>query len=132
MQPLLPQPQPLILVDGICFARPQGESSLPSAVELVKDAIVYCRQLEVPTLLFNATGLTGVSIPNLVDRFLMVEDWASAARQMVMVALVVQPEYIHPEKFGVVLARDLGLTCDVFTAESNALRWLSGRNPDLT
>jgi hypothetical protein len=39
--------------------------------------------------------------------------------------MVVHAEYIHPQKFGVVVAADFGLTCDVHTSESDALRWLA-------
>jgi hypothetical protein len=47
------------------------------------------------------------------------------AESMVVVALVVHAEYIHPEKFGMVVAADLGLTCDVYTSDEDALRWLA-------
>lgn len=43
---------------------------------------------------------------------------------MVTVVLVVHAEYIHPEKFAVKVARDLGLTCDVYASEDEALKWL--------
>lgn len=58
----------------------------------------------------------------------MAEDWALAANRSVVVALVIHPELIHPDKFGVVLAGKLGFTCDVFSSEENALRWLSRRD----
>ena len=93
--------------------------------------IEYCRERDVAKLLFNGTGLRGIPVPSLVDRFLMVEEWATAAQSMVTVSLVINAEYIHPEKFGVVLARSLGLTCDVHTSEDDALRWLgSAHSPD--
>jgi hypothetical protein len=62
----------------------------------------------------------------LVDRFLMVEDWARAAKGMTTVALVVHAEYIPPQKFGIRVAADLGLNSDVFTSEADAIAWLSG------
>ena len=120
-----PALHPSELIDDTWRVRPEGQCSLVEAVELVKSAIAHCRDRNVSKLLFNGTGLEGIAMPNLVDRFLMVEEWASAADGMVVVALVVQPEYIHPEKFGVVVAADLGLTCDVYSSEENALRWLA-------
>jgi len=57
----------------------------------------------------------------------MVEDWAQEAKSMVVVVLVAHPEYIHPEKFGVKVAADFGLTLDVYTSEASALQWLSSR-----
>ena len=125
MPPPPPLLQPIELVDGVCRVRPHGECSLVEAVELVQRAIAHCRKRHIAKLLFNGTSLTGVPIPTLVDRFLMVEDWAMTAKSMVVVAMVVHAEYIHPQKFGVVVAADFGLTCDVHTSESDALRWLA-------
>jgi hypothetical protein len=79
----------------------------------------------VKKLLFNATGLLGVPVPTLVDRFLMAEEWAHQGRGAVAVALVVPAEYIHPKKFGVRVAADFGLVSDVYTSEPDALMWLS-------
>jgi hypothetical protein len=112
--------------DGVGEFRPRGECSLVEAVNLVKSAITSCRERGLVKLLFDGTGLTGIPVPTLVDRFLMVEEWAEAASGMVFVVLVVQTQYIHPEKFGVKVARELGLTCDVYDSEAAARRWLSG------
>jgi hypothetical protein len=76
-------------------------------------------------LLFNVTGLTGIPIPSLVDRFLMIEEWAQASKGMVLLVLVVHAEYIHPEKLGVRIAADFGLIADIFTSEIDAFKWLS-------
>jgi hypothetical protein len=37
---------------------------------------------------------------------------------------VALPEYIHPEKFGVKVALDFGLVCDVYASEDAAWTWL--------
>ena len=117
--------------EGICRFRPRGECSLIEAVELVTKSIAYCRNKGISKLLVDATGLVGVPIPSLVDRFLMVEEWAHEGQGLVVAAMVIQAEYIHPEKFGVRVAADLGFIADVFTAEEDALKWLSS-NPRLT
>ena len=115
----------------MCRFRPRGESSLVEIVDLITEAIAFCRDRHIDKLLVVPDGLLGVSIPTLVDRFLMVEGWAHAARGMVVAAIVAHPEYIHPEKFGVKVAADFGLTVDVFTAEADAVKWLSThRAPD--
>jgi hypothetical protein len=111
--------------EGICEFRPRGESSLVEAVELITRAIAYCRDRRIGKLLVVTTDLSGVPIPTLIDRFLMVEEWAQAAKGVVVGAIVASPEYIHPEKFGVRVAADLGWVADVFTSEADALRWLS-------
>jgi len=72
------------------------------------------------------TGIEDLPVPTLVDRFLMMEDWAQAAQSMVVVAMVTHSRYIHPHKFGVTVAAHLGLTCDVFTSRDAASKWLQG------
>ena len=115
----------LEVVDGICEVRARGECSLVEAVEIVTSAIAYCRDRGIAKLLVDGTGLVGVPIPSLVDRFLMVEEWAQEAQSMVVVALIVPAEYIHPQKFGIRGAADFGLVADVYTSETDALRWLA-------
>jgi hypothetical protein len=115
----------LVVREGICEFRPRGDSSLVETVELITRAIAYCRDRRIDKLLVVTTGLVGVSIPTLIDRFLMIEEWAGVAKGMVVGALVASPEYIHPEKFGVRVAADLGWVADVFTSEADALKWLS-------
>jgi len=120
----------LEVIEGICQFRPRGECSLVEAVDLINRAIAYCRDQRVAKLLVNGTALVGVSVPSLVDRFLMVEEWAQKANGMVIVVLVIPAEYIHPEKFGVKVAADFGLISDVYTSETDALKWLlSVANP---
>jgi len=110
--------------DGLCTFRPQGQYSLVDAADLVSRAIAHCRRHGVDKLLVDATGLVGLPIPTLVDRFLMVEDWAEEAKGTVVVAMVVHPEYIHPRKFGVKVAAHFGLICDVYASEASATKWL--------
>src|SRR5689334_7057173 len=122
-------PERLEVVQGICEFRPHGECSLVEAVDLIGSAIEYCRHRRIVKLLVNGTGLVGMSVPNLIDRFLMVEEWAHKASGFVVVVLVVDARYIHPEKIGVKVATDIGLMCDVYDSEPNALEWLSSATP---
>jgi hypothetical protein len=93
-------------------------------VDLVSQAIAQCRHRGVRMLLVDTTGLVDLPVPSLVDRFLMVEDWAQEARGTVVVAMVASPEYIHPRKFGVKVALKFGLVCDVYPFEADAIAWL--------
>ena len=122
-------PEHLEVVEGICRFHPRGECSLVEAVDLIGSAIGYCRERRIAKLLVNATGLVGMSVPGLVDRFLMVEEWAQKASGFVIVVLVVDAQYIHPEKFGVKVAADFGLMCDVYDSEPHALKWVSSAAP---
>jgi hypothetical protein len=98
--------------------------SMVESVELMTRAIAFCRDQKIRKLLVDASGLTQLSPPTLVDRFLMVEDWARAASGMVIVAMVWPPKLIHPQKFGIRVAADLGLRGDVFTSKDEATAWL--------
>ena len=110
--------------DGLGIYRPRGKYSLVDAVDLVSRAIAHCREREVNKLLVDATGFVDLSIPTLLDRFLMVEDWAQEAMSTVVVAMIASPEYIHPRKFGVKVALEFGLICDVYSSEEAASAWL--------
>jgi len=111
--------------DRLGTLRPRGRYSLPDAVDLVSNAIAECRERSVNMLLVDATGMVDLAIPNLVDRFLMVEEWAKEGKGTVIVAMVAPIEYHHPRKFGVKAALHFGLICDVYTSEAEACAWLA-------
>jgi hypothetical protein len=112
---------------GADFARfaPRGEVTLVEAVDAITDAIAFCRARSVGRLLIDTTGLTGFSSPTLVDRFLMVQDWAEVGKGGVDVVLIADATHIHPRKFGVMAATDAGLTAEVFASEREAVEWLT-------
>ncbi|TMH37321.1 MAG: hypothetical protein E6H66_03080 [Betaproteobacteria bacterium] len=112
-------------LEVVGFCRPRGEYTLVGAVELIRSAVEQSRDRGVPKLLINGHEMSGVPIPSLIDRFLMVEEWPHEAQGMVAVALVVHEEYIHPEKFGVAAATHFGLKLDVFSSETDAFTWIS-------
>jgi hypothetical protein len=119
----------LVVKAGIAEFRPRGKCTLVEAVDLITEAIGYCRGRRIDKLLVVTTGLVGVSIPTLVDRFLMIEEWALKSNGVVVAALVASPEYIHPQRFGLRVAADFGLVADIFTSEADALKWLSNYDP---
>jgi hypothetical protein len=116
--------QPLEVCEGMRICRLHGRHSLVEAVDHISRAIAECRRTGGTQLLVDVTGIEDIPVPTLVDRFLMVEDWAQAAQSMVVVAMVAHSRYIHPRKFGVTVAAHLGLTCDVYTSEEAATKWL--------
>ena len=118
-------PDDLAVGAGIGYFRPAGPSSLVAAVELIGSVIGYCREQGIGKLLVDVTGLEGITIPSLVDRFLMVEEWARESGGRVAVCLVAPAEYMHPNKFGKELARDLGMHFNVHATEAEATRWLA-------
>jgi len=118
-----------VLQNGVCKYRPQGRYSLVEAVDLISSAIARCRDRAVNKLMVDVTGIDGLPVPTLVDRFLMVEEWAQEAKGTVVVAIVAPPEYIHPRKFGVTVALHFGLICNVHVSEEEALQWLVASAP---
>ena len=103
--------------------------SLEAAAELVTVALAHARAHGIKELLVNATGLTGFPPPTLGERYFIVENWARVARGAVRVAMVLRPEYIDPQKFGVTVALNRRFIADVFELEEPALAWLGSGAP---
>lgn len=54
-------------------------------------------------------------------------EWARAGRGSVRVAMVTRPEFIEPDRFGVIAGMNAGFVSNVFETEQQALDWLLGR-----
>ncbi len=98
--------------------------SLHQAVQLVTAAITSAREQRIPKLLVDASGLTDLDPPNIGSRYFFVHEWGNAAGGAVRIALVVPPEMIDRQKFGITVAANVGLVSDVFSSEPAALAWL--------
>ena len=112
-----------ILEDHAVF-RPTGGVSLTEAAQLITSTISFAREQKVRKLLLVITGLTGFPPPNLANRYFFFHEWARAAQGQVAVAFVARPEMIDPEKIGISIGENAGLTCEAFTTEEPALAWL--------
>ena len=106
--------------------RPSGVITLQQGVELAIAALRYTREQNLRKILVIATGVTGFPSPSLADRFFLVRKWAEVAGTILRVAIVVPPEWMDAQKFGVTVARNLGLQLESFTDEAAALAWLNG------
>ena len=114
-----------IVVTGDCaYYRPAGKVTLEQGAELVDQAIAFARDRRIPKLLINCTELVGFPSPTLPQRYFMVRGWAKTAQGLVQVVMVIRPEMIDPEKFGMTVARNAGMMADVYTTELEALAWL--------
>ena len=101
--------------------------SLAEAVACVDAALAYARAQGIKELLVNGILVTGFEPPSLSERYFFVEKWALTARGALRVAMVVRPEMIDPEKFGVTVAFNRRLIADVFVDEGAGVEWLDRR-----
>jgi hypothetical protein len=90
----------------------------------IRAAIAYAREQEIARLLVDTTRLDGFKTPGALDRIWMAHQFARTAGSAVKVALVARAELIHPEKIGVMVARNRGMLTDVFSDEDAARAWL--------
>jgi hypothetical protein len=109
------------------FYRPQGTVTFEQGVEWVAQAISYARQLGLVDLVANTTGLNGFASPSTIARYSLAVRWAEAVAGALRVAVVSRPEFIDPQKIGVLMAQNRGLNGDVFSTELAALAWLDAR-----
>lgn len=112
-----------------CY-RPAGRVLLSEAIDLFSDAINLAREHQIGKIFVDSTSLTGFAPPSTSGRFWMVERFVLAAKSVVKVALLARPEMIDPQRFGVTLAKNMGLQANVFDSEAEALAWLLNDEPD--
>jgi hypothetical protein len=104
--------------------RPVANVTLEQGIEMVTDAIRRARAFKKPKMLLDLSGLTGFASPSIAKRFFFIQKWAEAANGEMCIGFVARPEMIDPQKFGVTVARNSGLICDIFPSEAEALDWL--------
>jgi hypothetical protein len=112
------------VTEKCAFFRPVGAMSLNQGIELVAAAIAYSGEQKISRLLVDLTGLTGIDVPHLNDRYFFGKKFASASTPGFRLALVADPKLIDKDKFGVTVAANRGLRSDVFSDEALALTWL--------
>ena len=107
-----------------CRYNLSGHGPLEEAAGKVLEVITYAREQGIRKLLIDATKWTGHAIPDTLERYQWTAAFAEASQSAVKVAMVLVPEMIDPEKFGVKVARNRGMLVDVFDCEKQALAWL--------
>jgi hypothetical protein len=85
--------------------------------------------LGLESLLVNTGGLSGVTPPSIFARHALAVKWAEAAGTQLHVALVAREELIDPDRIGVVMAQNRGVSGNVFTNEAHAIAWLDRQRP---
>jgi len=106
------------------FFRPVGMVSWEQAVEIAATGMRHARSLELADLLINTSGLAGFPTPDVFARYTLANKWAESAGASLRVAVVARPEFIDPQKIGVLMAQNRGVTGDVFPTEAAAIVWL--------
>jgi hypothetical protein len=110
--------------DENAVLRATGEVSLAQAVQIVKVGIHAARQQGAVYLLADVIGLTGFDPPSLTARYFFIQEWAEVARGIERFVVVAQAKMIDPNKFGVTVAANAGLTAEIFASEVDAEAWL--------
>lgn len=110
------------------FYRPRGKVSFEQAVDQVAEAMKQARGLDLRSLVVNTSALTGMAPPTIFARHALAVKWAESAGSHLHVAIVARPEFIDPEKIGVLMAQNRGVSGDVFTTEQAAIAWLDSRH----
>ena len=113
------------VTEGRASYRPSGTVSLPKAVDMVAEAIVYARENAASGLMVNVSALRGFAPPSIDERYGLAERWAAAANGSLRLAVVAPPMMIHPQKVGITFAATRGLVSGVFVAEAEAIAWLA-------
>ncbi len=108
----------------IAVYRLVGEMPLEAGMRRVGEMIAIVAGLRITRMLMDITGSSGYDIPTLATRAALMRHWAAAAGGIVRPAFVCAPEFIDPERFGLILAAQLGMVANVFDDESDALEWL--------
>jgi hypothetical protein len=112
------------MIGDIAVFRPRASMPIEQAIWLIKSAIESAREQQVRKLLIVATGLDGFESPSFATRHMLAREWAGATGGAVQIAVVVKPEMIDPQRFGVVVARNFGAHANSFVSENEALDWL--------
>jgi hypothetical protein len=112
-------------IDAVAHYRPIGTVTIDEAAVLVIKGLEACQKVKQQKLLIDTRRLD-FGNPSLADRFFFVEQLSVHAKG-IAIALVLHAHLIDVDRFGVTVARNRGLTAEVFTSEIDALNWL--RNP---
>ena len=98
-------------------------SGEPGEASLQFESIAeHCKLTKNDKLLIDTTRYD-VKV-SAIDRFISGQRLQAFARHRIKVAFVSRPEQIDPQKFGTLVARNRGVTVDVFTDFQAAEEWL--------
>ena len=117
-------PEHLTLEDSYACFRPLAKVTLNKAVEMVDNAIRFCRSNGIAGLLVDITGFSGFPPPSITEKYWLIQKWAESSSSKVVVSMVAPREFIDHDKIGNTMADNRGFSADVFAAESDAVAWI--------
>jgi len=103
---------------------PTGQTSFDRVAELMRRAVLRCRQKKIKRLLIDSTRLPGFHPPGISERYNLAERIASDAKSLVKIAHVASPVWVRSGKCDVMVAKNRGLDAKNFHSEPEALKWL--------
>lgn len=105
-----------------CF-RCSGQVTFNLGVEMIANAIAKASGNGIQRLLVDTSELRGFPHPTTAERHHMAERWAARARGL-RLCIAARADMIDPLKYGVMVARKLGVMANVFASEAEAVEWL--------
>lgn len=123
------KPEHFEQIDKRGYYRPVGEVTFEKAITRVADAMLYARENGMTELLADVRGLNAAfASVTIFDRYTLAVRWAESAGSGLRVVLVARPEMMDPDKIGLLMAQNRGVSGEVFFDEADALAWLDGRS----
>ena len=112
------------LVARRAFYRPIGNLSAGQLADLIDDALTLACARDARDILIDITHVVGFESPGPAYRRWVARRWARTAGGRLRVAVVARQEYICPEKTGLLVAAQEGLSAQIGHSEIYALAWL--------
>jgi hypothetical protein len=114
---------------GYLAARFIGVGVLGEALAQFESIAEHCKLTKSDKLLIDSTKYD-VKV-SFAERYFLGAKLQIFALNMIKVAFVCRPEQLDPRKFGALVARNRGVTVEIFTDLRAAEEWLLGRLSDV-
>jgi hypothetical protein len=112
--------------DGDLFiARLSRLNTQQAVIDRVDAVIAEASRRGYGKLLIVVTATPAVAGPTLAQRSQMFRQWAHSSHGRVTLAIVCEPRYFDPQKFGITIAGISGMRANAFTDEAEAREWLA-------
>lgn len=108
-------------------SRLAGPATFDAAVDAIVSVVRRCVENKVKRLLVDTTGLSGLKVPDVAQRYFMARKFSAAAGPGFKLVIVAVPAMIDPQKFGVTAMANDGVKANVFPTEAEAVAWLTAK-----